>query len=75
MIDKSTLDWANLPADLGFFYPEPDYHPAWARYENMCAGITKSTPEELEAARIAAEKEGHNQFKKTKGAPPESAGS
>jgi hypothetical protein len=27
MITKDSLDWANLPANLDFFYPEPEYHP------------------------------------------------
>ena len=43
---------------------EPDFHPAWAHYENMRLGRTPSTPDTLEAARKEAEKEGHGQFKK-----------
>lgn len=59
-LDTYTLEeLASLLAELGFYYEEPDFHPASAHYENMRLGRTKGTPEELEAARKAAELEGH----------------
>jgi hypothetical protein len=69
MINKSNIEWARLLEELGFYYPEPDFHPAWAHYEGMRLGRIKGTPEEFEAARKAAEKEGHGPFKKS---PPQS---
>jgi hypothetical protein len=69
MVTNPNIEWARLLEELGFYYPEPDFHPAWAHYEGMLRNPGKYTAEELETARIAAEKEGHRQFKKTKGSP------
>jgi hypothetical protein len=59
-LDTYTLEQlSSLLEELGFYHPEPDFHPAWAHYEGMRQGRIKGTPEEFEAARKAAEKEGH----------------
>lgn len=52
------------------WHPEPDYHLAWARLDNIRTGRTKATPEEFEAARIEAEKEGYGPFKKKRPVSP-----
>jgi hypothetical protein len=57
-------EWVDLLNELGYYYDEPDYHPAWAHYNNMLRNPGKYAAEELETARIAAEKEGHREFKK-----------